>query len=513
MTQRRELYACLAVREFPAQALLRLYPERHASPCVVMEGEPPLEQVCSLNRRARQLGLRHGMTRVEVELFPSAAVLARSHQAEAAARSMLLACAGIFSPRTELRDEGTALMLCIDIAGTEKLFGPSTALARQLLDQVQALGMAASITISRNLQAAVCMARSAIQHNQIRNALQRNRVHLLEPGKEAEALAPLPLSALALTPDQADTFALWGIRTLGMLAALPESALIARIGNDGKRLRQLARGEATHLFQPEEPVFTLEEQMQLDTPVDMLESLLFVLGMMLDPLILRARTQIVALASVTITLTLDNGPLHSLTVKPALPSNEKALWLKLLQLELEAQPPQAAMVAVALHAEPGATSKEQLGLFSPQTPEASRLDITLARLRALVGEGNAGRAVLEDTHAPEAFHIEPFTTTCVKPVDNILSQTRLVQRMLRPPEAVSVTLHQSTPAVFWFRAARYVVEQAYGPWKCNGHWWTQTLWGQEQWDLVARRQNGLMLCCCMVHDLTDNQWRMAALYD
>lgn len=508
-----EQYACLAVKEFPAQALLRLHPERHANPCVVMQGEPPLEQVCSLNRRARQLGLRPGMTRVEVELFPAATVLTRSPQAEAAARSMLLACAGIFSPRTEVRDEGTALMLCIDIAGTEKLFGPAATLARKLLEQVEELGMAASITVSRNLQAAVCMARSAAQRKLARSSAQSSRIQIIEPGKEAEALASLPLSALALTPNQADRFALWGIRTLGMLAHLPESALIARIGQDGKRLRQLARGQAAHLFQPEEPVFALEEAMQLDTPVDLLELLLFVLGMMLDLLLLRARAQIVALASVTITLTLENGRQHALAVKPALPSNEKALWLKLLQLELEAHPPQAAMVAVALHAEPGATSKEQLGLFSPQAPDASRLDVTLARLRALVGEGNAGRAVLEDTHAPEGFHLEPFTTALTPYAGQPVLGTRMVQRTLRPPEAISVTLHQSRPAAFWFRAERYVVEHAYGPWKCDGHWWTQTLWGQEQWDLVARKQHGPMLCCCMVHDLTDHQWRMAALYD
>ena len=35
----------------------------------------------------------------------------------------------------------------------------------------------------------------------------------------------------------------WGIHTLGMLAALPEMELIARMGQDGKRLHQLAGGE------------------------------------------------------------------------------------------------------------------------------------------------------------------------------------------------------------------------------------------------------------------------------
>lgn len=502
-------YACLYAEELPAQALLRLHPELRAKPCVVMEGDPPLEQVCSLNTRARQLGLRPGMTRVEVELFPAVTVLTRSQQAEAATRSMLFACAGIFSPRMEDRGTGTALILALDIAGTEKLFGPPETLARTLLDQVKACGIAASITVSRNLQAAICLAKGHPRHGSIQ---------IIPPGTEAAALAALPLGILDLTPDQAHTFALWGIRTLGMLAALPQNELIARIGQDGKRLRQLARGEHPHLFQPQEPVFTLEERIELDTPVELLDSLLFVLGMMLDPTLLRARSQIVTLASVTITLTLERDAEHTLTVRPALPSTDKPLWLKLLHLELEAHPPQTAIVAVALHAEPGSTSpggtsKEQLGLFSPQAPEPSRLDVALARLRALVGEDNVGRAVLEDTHAPEAFRVEPFTTTSAKPADPVIAHTRLIQRMLRPPESVSVTLHRAQPASFWFRNQRYAIEQAYGPWKCDGNWWTSTLWGQEQWDLVARIPSGPMLCCCLVRNLVDNQWQMVALYD
>jgi len=42
MNESAELYACLYANEFPAQALLRLRPELHNQPCVVMEGEPPL---------------------------------------------------------------------------------------------------------------------------------------------------------------------------------------------------------------------------------------------------------------------------------------------------------------------------------------------------------------------------------------------------------------------------------------------------------------------------------------
>ena len=100
---------------------------------------------------------------------------------------------------------------------------------------------------------------------------------------------------------------------------------------------------------------------------------------------------------------------HTRTVRPALPSNDRQLWIKLLHLDLEAHPPQAAILSLTLTAEPGSTSKVQLGLFSPQLPEPTRLDVTLARIRAIVGEDYVGRAVLKDTHQPDGFRMEPFT--------------------------------------------------------------------------------------------------------
>ena len=94
-----ELYAALLAREFPAQALLRLRSELRGQPCVVMDGDPPLQKLASLNTKAQELGLAHGMTKVEVDSFPAITVLRRSVAEEATAKSALLECAGSFSPR------------------------------------------------------------------------------------------------------------------------------------------------------------------------------------------------------------------------------------------------------------------------------------------------------------------------------------------------------------------------------------------------------------------------------
>lgn len=505
MTRPSELYACVYAAEFPAQALLRLWPELRDRPCVVMEGEAPLQQVRSLNTRARLLGLTHGMTQVEVDTFSGLVALSRSLQTERETRAILLECAGCFSPRVENRSEETALRCVVDIAGTRGLFGPPETLAKSLLERVRSLGIMARVAVSGNFHAAVTLARGLPP---------RSSVKVIAPGEEASELAPLPLSVLDLTGAQAETFSLWGIHTLGMMTALPEDELVARMGQDGKRLQQLARGTCPHLFQPVEQAFTLEEKMELDSPVELLDSLLFVIGAMLDQLILRAKARVLALASVTVTLASDEAGPHIRTVRPALPSNDKQLWIKLLHLDLEAHPPQASIVALTIRAEPGSTSKVQLGLFSPQLPEPGRLDVTLARIRAIVGDDCVGRAVLQDSHAPDGFRMEHFSvpsgasTMVVTP-----STPRSAVRQIRPPEKVSVTLREQRPGSFFFRNQRYLVEHTYGPWSSSGDWWSQSLWSVEQWDLVARTQDGSMLYCCLVRDLMRNLWQLAALYD
>jgi protein ImuB len=504
MTKPAELYACVYVKEFPAQALLRLRQELRNRPCVVMDGQPPLQEVYSLTRKARTLGIVRGMTRVEVETAPSMTMLPRSIKEETVAKIALLECAGAFSPRVEEKFQDSALLCVIDIAGTESLFGPPESLASNLLTRVRALGITACIAVSHNFNAAAALARGMPS---------RTRIKVIPAGHESTALASLPLAVLDLTEEQAETFDLWGVRTLGMLAGLPEKELIARMGQAGKSLRQLASGKMTHLFQPVEPVFALEEYMELDSPVEDRDALLFAVNMMLDQLVLRAMARVLALASVNLFLNLEGAMTYSRTVRPALPTNDRRLWIKLIHLDLEAHPPQAAILALSLTAEPGSTSNVQLGLFSPQLPEPARLDVTLARIRTIVGDENVGRAVLIDTHRPDGFRMEPFTVPSSSVSTSPSTQSRSAIRKLRPTEEVSVTVQGKRPKGLCFRNKHYGVERLYGPWLTSGDWWNPTLWGLEQWDIEARALDNALLHCCLVRDHIANRWLMVALYD
>lgn len=503
MTRPAELYACIYVREFPAQALLRIRPDLKDCACIVMDGEPPFEEVCSLNTKARLLGIQRHMRRPDVDGFPGVTILSRSLQTEYIARQMLLECAGTYSPRIEECSRATYFLCVLDIAGTENLFGPPARLASTLLQHLRSLGISSHVTISSNFHTAVCLAKACVGHP----------ITVVHCGDEAIALSELPVDVLPLTEQQAEIFALWGITTLGMLAALPDNELVARIGQDGQQLQQLARGDRPYLFQPIESPFRLKERQELDSPIELLESLMFGLATMLDQLIVRATIQLVSLATVTLILELDSRTTHTCRVRPSQPGNDKRFWLRLLHLELQAHPPQAPIIAVTLEADAGNTNSVQFGLFSPPLPESSLLDVTLAQLRGVLGEENVGYPVLQDSHAPESFRLEPFSVPPPGSATGVSLRQRSSARCFRPPETIFVELYHSRPKSFVFRNQRFMVEHAYGPWTSGGEWWSQSIWNIQQWDVISATTNSAPLFCSITHDLLCDRWELTAIYD
>jgi protein ImuB len=514
------LFACAWAAEFPAQALVRLRPELARKAVVILDGSPPQQTVCSLNRHAQQLGAAAGMTRLEAEAMGSLQLLTRSVANEEAARKVFLECVAQFSPRIEEASGGTACAFILDIAGTGRIFGPPQQLAIRLRAALLAAGFRASIAVSTNYGTARMLAAAG------------RGIAVIPAGKEAAMLSALPISALGLAAGHEETFGLWGIRTLGELATLPESDLVARLGPQAQQWRALARGASAHTFQPIEPAFVLEELCEFETPVAQIDSLLFMGARMIDCLAARAAGRALLLARLTVRMKLEDGTMHERTLRPALPTADRKFLLKLLQLEIGAHPPPAAVLALTLAAEAGQSSLVQLGLFAPQTPEPSRLDVTLARLKALVGDGRAGAPVLEDSHRPESFRIENFSvapisepTTRVPHLrrgsvsapkvgdhDGSTAKSRIALRRLRPPAPVHITFHDEQPTAFRERENRFEITAAYGPWRASGCWWADP-WDREEWDVLATRSDGSSVACLLTCNRARNAWRLEAYYD
>ncbi len=466
------MYAVIHIPNFAAQVAAKQRPELRKSAFVLVEGEPPAEVVITANKAARSSGVEAGMTGLQAATIPGVIIMRRAPEDEASALKVLHTIACMFSPRMEYVEHPPGTY-ALDIDGMGRLFGDETQLAEELRQRMTEAGFLANAAVAQNFDAAVCLAQG------------KTGVSVVPPGCEAEALRDLPLHVLNPSAEHTEMFCSWGVRTCGQLATLSETDLISRIGQAGKRLHLLARGAWPHLMFPLEPSFeeSLRERMELDFPVEMLEPLLFLLARMTDTLLERVRARALAIAILRVVLHLDGGKQHEQLVRPALPLGDKATLLKLLQLDLETHPPNAAILRLELHAHSAAPYRIQHGLFLPQAPEPGRLEVLLARLRKLLGEERVGSVELKDDHRPNAFRMVAFAPPPPKKSEPSSLSVATALRVCRPPQTVGVTLVGNVPVRVLWEGQRYTVREIAGPWHVSGQWWSEANWCREEWDV------------------------------
>jgi protein ImuB len=536
-------YACIFVPNFPVEALLRAEPELRAQGFAVLEGKAPLQKVLAVNHNARRAGVERGMTKLQVEPCADLVLRSRSPFLENTAHAALLDCAQSFSPRVEDTAQDT---IVLDLAGLETLFGPLPKVAGDLARRASTLGLEAQVAVAGNPDAAVLAARGF------------SGVTVIPEGQEAEQLSRLPLEVLFAEQSEdresepiLGTLHRWGVRRLGELARLPEIAISERLGQRGVYLQTLARGATSRTLVPFEPPPVFEEAVELDYPLVLLEPLACLLNRMLEQLCIRLRARALATQELHLALELQNGhpfeggelPLvrnrrpfpqdprwFHRTLRLPVPLLDSKVFLKLLQLDLKAHPPGAPILKIHLAAEPARPRAVQNGFFLPPSPEPEKLELTLAKIAGIVGEGRVGSLALLDTHRPEGFHMQPFVL-CESPSkaggnqensQNSLSQqekcsAELVTalRIFRPPLAAKVTLLEGKPTYVSSSQGEGwggEIVWAAGPWRSSGDWWETEGWARDEWDIAVQEQTTIV-CYRLVRDLLRGRWLLEGTYD
>jgi protein ImuB len=575
-------FASIYIPNFPLAAALRAEPERRAHAVAIFEGKPPLEKIIAVNEKACSLGIAPGMTKAQAELCSELALRPRSSLHESSAHAALLDCAQSFSPCVEDSAADTAL---IDLAGMESLLGSLPEISRAIAARATTLGLEANVAIASNPDAALVAARglsvapasgrlSREHPAPAPNNPQNLKALVIAPGKEAETLGPLPADVLfadRLAEDQKkeadrllETLDRWGIRNLRALAALPRVALSERLGQEGLRLQQLARGAASRTLVPVDAPLVFEEAIELEYPIVLLEPLAFLLNRLLEQICLRLGSRALATQELRLTLELSNFtgiddesenlgiPSESdgtdtimlgqkvfnqpsklnhqqfvRTLRLPLPMLDAKLFLKLLQLDLNANPPGAPIVKIHLVAEPARPRSAQGGLFLPPSPEPEKLELTLARIAGMVGEQKVGALELLDTHHPEGFRMRRFVAEVARksPQKETSDSTALgsavaksavtALRRFRPPLRAHVALENGEPARVTCAKKKELqgdVLWKAGPWRFSGDWWEHEAWSRDEWDLALQNGDSIALYR-LVHDLLAGAWFVEGTYD
>ncbi len=560
------MFACVFIPDFSVQAIIRFEPELRVRSVAVLTGRPPLEKVVALNERARQAGVEVGATKSQLEAWENLALRARSESQETSAHAALLDCAQSFSPEVEDTSPGTVLL---NLAGLEPLLGPLPQIVRDLARRVSQMGLEANIAVAANPDAALLAARGF------------PGVTLIPEGREAERLGDLPVDVLLesfssdLSSDAeeaarwAETFDRWGIRKLRALAALPEVPVSERMGQRGIRLQKLARGAASRNLRVLEPRLIFAESVELEYPIVLLEPLAFLLNRMLEQVCARLKARALAVQELRLNLELavtqPNGCASftrtftrtrkfTRTLRLPTPMLDAKVFLKLLQLDLQAHPPGAPIVKIHLSADPARPRALQSGLFQPVFPEPEKLELTLARIAGIVGEGRVGSVELLDTHREGAFAVRHFAP--VAPAEPAPTEPKTKQsgnrkkdmsmpdndsacpveenaedkleesakekmsavialRLFRPPLVARVTLREAKPVRLRCLERQDIAGEIVwtaGPWRSSGDWSEQEGWSREEWDIAVSAETGLVLYR-LVQDKLSGNWFVEGTYD
>src|SRR5438477_6191352 len=256
----------------------------------------------------------------------------------------------------------------------------------------------------------------------------------------------------------------WGIHTLGQLAALDKEELRARLGVEAVRLWERANGTATRLLKFVQPPEAFEESFEFDHEIETAEPLLFMLRRFLEQLALRLSAIYLVAKELTLVISFSNPrqdepavvatatrtgkETYKRVFKIPQPTNDVDLLFRMLQTHLENFKSEHPIVAVALTAQPIRPASQQLGLFETTLRNPQQLYETLARLSALPGNDRVGTTIKEETHRPDAFHVEPFCWHAVEsavlsgePSDVLkTAHTTIALRRFRPAVSASVFL-------------------------------------------------------------------------
>ena len=404
-------FACIYIPDFLVQSVVRAEPQLRDRALALLSGKPPLWSVLAATPAAMEAGIQLGMTKSQAAEFSAVEIRHRAEPREKAARAALLDVAWSVSPRVE---DTAADTMVLDLEGLASLFGSQETIAQELARRVSAIGLVPRIAIADNIEVAILAARGF------------PGTTVIPQGGECRRLSSLPVDVLATQTEILEILERWGLDTLGALAALPVLQVSERLGQEGVRLHELARGARQRSLLLVQPSSRFAEEMELDDAVEELEPLSFLLGRLLDQLCARLETRALAARAIHVCFELepsfekDFQSLREDSRKKAaikrytkvlslpVPLRKSKTLLKLLRLQLQADPPPAPIQKIILIADSAVPRIAQNGLFVPCAPDPEKLELTIARLAKLVGDGNVGSPEMLDTHRAENFRMTRF---------------------------------------------------------------------------------------------------------
>jgi protein ImuB len=350
-------------------------------------------------------------------------------------------------------------------------------------------------------------------------------VTVIPPGGDAAYLESAPMTLVPMDVEMRDALHALGIRTIGQFAELGAGDVEQRWGEDGLTAWRLAHGD-----DPRRPILARFDDsphvdVDLATPAATMEPVLFLIRPGLENLVTQLVAQGRAIASLAITLTLDDarGPLpsalaHTVTREIRLPrplARPAPLFERCRGL-LARWPLTAPVTAVRLTVLlTGPLTGEQGNLLDTSWRDPSAADAALERVRAELGPNVVVTPRARDGYTPERSGIwreeaggwrEEEKSASPSSLRSPPSSQVVSLRLLEVPEKVEVERDPEPCQILW-RGHAIAIANAVGPERLSGDWWNDGF-SRDYWRCESDTEDGELL---LYRDSTG--WWIQGWYD
>lgn len=382
------------------------------------------------------------------------------------------------SPRVSL-DPPDGLLL--DIGGCAHLFGGELEMGRETLTRLSDLQIQARIGIADTKGGAQALARFGPE-----------RVNIAAAGTLRQALAELPIAALALPEKLVSELARAGLSTVAQLQDQASAELARRFGLQLTRTLDHALGRAPDPVTPKaaDPVYAA--RMTLPEPIGFVEDLEQVLQRLATQVCARLEADQCGARQFRLTVRcVDTGD-HPLAIGFARPCSDPAALLRqfahpLSQLEIEYGADWFRLCAE--HVEPIRLKQTSFG------DEAKRADDRLILIETLgnrIGFDHVRVFRAKDSHVPE-HEFEQVEAVQAEPHWPAAPRVRPI-RLFTPPEYVEVETPGRPPKAFKWRRMAFLSETAQGPERITPRWFRdEDLRTRDYWQVQTREGRRLWL--------------------
>lgn len=418
-------------------------------------------RLCALDEAAEAAGLKLGQGVAEARAcIPYTEVIEASPTKDRAFLNGLADWCGRYTPLVATHGDNS---LFLDITGCTHLFGGERSLLSDILNRLFHMGLDARASISSSPGLSFALNLSGQQA-------------IVDTGCEAEALAPLPLSALRLEPEVLTALSRSGLKIAGHIINAPRAPLARRFGSHLLRRLDQALGLEDEAISPRLPVARFSAERQIPEPVTGEEDILAIARQLATTLEKSFESHGLGGQTFELALFRVDGYVARLNVKSAEPLKDPGRIARLFRERLTAVHDdldagfgfEMIRLSAGITAPFNARQRDFMNHGKPDLPIAD----FAARVEARLGEGLIHSPTMHESHIPErASRLAPFSGLS----ESASSAPALIRpvRLFKYPEPVEAMAEvpEGPPITFRWRRARHRVRCAEGPERVEAEWW------------------------------------------